>query len=211
MPSNINNERHLKMSLIDPDKLVKVNELKEVSNPVAFIRKGVPTPDGLWSNEIFGITQYQRANTFAYIDLYEEFINPLIYKTWCKIDSEIKNCVHGIKNYKINDHGQLEEDENGSNGIQFLKKNMSKYKFRHTDSNKRDMNIDFIKSYIGKPEFFISKYIQNFWNNIINRTFTIPQIKTCTKSCVSSLNHCNTCFSYLLIYFIIALFLCLKP
>ena len=159
MPNNINNERHLKMSLIDPDKLVKVNDLKEVSNPVAFIRKGVPTPDGLWSNEIFGITQYQRANTFAYIDLHEEFINPLIYKTWCKIDSEIKNCVHGIKNYKINDHGQLEEDENGSNCIQFLKKNISKYKFRRTDSNKRDMNIDFVKSYIGKPEFFISKYI----------------------------------------------------
>ena len=78
-------ERHLKMQLIDPDRLVEVNELKEITNPVAFIRKGVPTPDGLWSNEIFGITQYQRANTFAYIDLGEEFINPLIYKLWCKI------------------------------------------------------------------------------------------------------------------------------
>ena len=152
-------ERHLKVELIDPDKLVKVNELKEVTNPVAFIRKGVPTPDGLWSNEIFGITQYQRANTFAYIDLVEEFINPLIYKLWCKIDPEIKNCVHGIRNYKINEHGQLEEDENGSNGIQFLKKNLSKYKFRRTESNKRDLNIDFIQKYIGKPEFFITKYI----------------------------------------------------
>ena len=152
-------ERHLKLDLIDPDKLVKVNDLKEVSNPVAFIRKGVPTSDGLWSNEIFGITQYQRANTFAYIDLGEEFINPLIYKLWCKLDSEIKNCVHGIKNYKINDHGQLEEDENGENGVAFLKKNITKYKFRRTDSNKRDMNIDFIQKYIGRPEFFISKYI----------------------------------------------------
>ena len=152
-------ERHLKMQLIDPDRLVEVNELKEITNPVAFIRKGVPTPDGLWSNEIFGITQYQRANTFAYIDLGEEFINPLIYKLWCKIDSEVKNCVHGIKNYKINDKGELEEDENGDNGVQFLKKNIKKYKFRRTESNKRDMNIDFIESYIGKPEFFISKYI----------------------------------------------------
>lgn len=152
-------ERHLKLDLIDPDRLVKVNDLKEISNPVAFIRKGVPTPDGLWSNEIFGITQYQRANTFAYIDLGEEFINPLIYKLWSKIDSEVKNCVHGIKNYIINDHGQLEENEDGENGIKFLKKNITKYKFRRTDSNKRDMNIDFIQRYIGKPEFFISKYI----------------------------------------------------
>ena len=152
-------ERHLKISLIDPDKLVKVNDLKEITNPVAFVRKGVPTSDGLWSNEIFGITQYQRANTFAYIDLGESFINPLIYKLWCKIDSNIKNCVHGIKNFKIDDKGQLVEDEDGETGISFLQKNISKYKFRRTDSSKRDMNIDFIQSYIGKPEFFITKYI----------------------------------------------------
>ena len=152
-------ENHLKVTLIDPDKLVKANDLKEVTNPVAFVRKGVPAPDGLWSNEIFGITQYQRANTFAYIDLGESFINPLIYKLWCKVDSEVKSCVHGLKTYKIDHHGALVEDENGFNGISFLKANISKYKFRRTDSNKRDMNIDFISSYIGKPEFFITKYI----------------------------------------------------
>lgn len=150
---------HLRIELIDPEKLVKVNELKEITNPVAFIRKGVPTPDGLWSNEIFGITQYQRANTFAYIDLFEEFINPLIYKTWCRIDPEIKNCVHGIKNYVLGSDGQLHEDENGENGIKFLKKILPDYKFRRTDSNKRDNNIAFIKKYIGRPELFIKKYI----------------------------------------------------
>ena len=163
MEDNLTNsyrdERHLRVELIDPDKLVKANNLQEITNPVAFVRKGVPTSDGLWSNEIFGITQHQRATTFAYIDLHEEFINPLIYKLWCKTDSAIKDCVHGIRNYKIDEHGQLIEDENGENGIQFLKKNIQKYKFRRTDSNKRDMNIDFIQKYIGRPEFFITKYI----------------------------------------------------
>lgn len=152
-------EWHLRVDLIDPDKLVKVNDLKEITNPVAFVRRGVPTSDGLWSNEIFGITQYQRANTFAYIDLHEEFINPLIYKLWCKVDPDVKLCVHGVKNYIINSNGQLQEDENGDNGIQFLKKHIKEYKFRRTESNKRDMNIDFIQKYIGKPEFFISKMI----------------------------------------------------
>ena len=57
---------HLRAELLDPDKLVKVNDLKEVINPVFFIRNSVPTPDGLLSNEIFGITKYDRANTFAY-------------------------------------------------------------------------------------------------------------------------------------------------
>lgn len=152
-------ERHLRVDLIDPDKLVKVNDLKEITNPVAFVRRGVPTSDGLWSNEIFGITQYQRANTFAYIDLHEEFINPLIYKLWCKVDPDVKLCVHGVKNYIINANGELQENENGENGIQFLKKHIKEYKFRRTESNKRDMNIDFIQKYIGQPEFFISKMI----------------------------------------------------
>ena len=94
---------HLRVNLIDPEKLVKVNDLKEDTNPVFFIRNSVPTPDGLLSNEIFGITKYDRANTFAYIDLGDTFINPLIYKMWTKIDSNIKLCVHGINRFVIND------------------------------------------------------------------------------------------------------------
>lgn len=151
---------HLRVELIDPEKLVKVNDLKEVTNPVFFVRNSVPTPDGLLSNEIFGITKYDRANTFAYIDLYETFINPLIYKMWCKVDSNIKACVHGTKNFIINSNGELEEDmENGSNGISFLKKNIDKIKIRRTASKQRDMRAQFIESYLGKPEMFISKFI----------------------------------------------------
>lgn len=150
---------HLKMDLIDPDRLVKENELKEITNPVFFIRNSVPTPDGLLSNEIFGITKYDRANTFAYVDLHEYFLNPLIYKTWCKIDSNIKPCVHGIKNYIINSKGELEESEEGENGIAFLKKNISKIHFRRTTSRQRDMRVDFVKKYIDRPEIFIRKLI----------------------------------------------------
>ena len=40
--SETNTGNHLKVSLIDPDKLVSVNELKEVSNPVSFIRNAIP-------------------------------------------------------------------------------------------------------------------------------------------------------------------------
>ena len=90
-----NTGKHLRVSLIDPDRLVEVNDLKEVTNPVFFIRNSIPTPDGLLSNDIFGITKYDRANTFAYIDLHETFLNPLIYKMWCKLDSSIKHCIHG--------------------------------------------------------------------------------------------------------------------
>lgn len=153
------NGNHLKVKLIDPDKLVEVNDLKEVTNPVFFSRNSVPTPDGLLSNDIFGITKYDRANTFAYIDLYERFLNPLIYKTWCKIDSNIKPCIHGIKKFIINSKGQLEENENGETGIEFLRKNIKNIKIRRTESRQRDMRATFIEKYIGKPEMFINKFI----------------------------------------------------
>lgn len=152
-------KEHLKVDLIDPDRLVKVNDLKEVTNPVFFVRNSVPTPDGLFSNEIFGITKYDRANTFAYIDLYERFIDPLIYKMWCKVDSNIKACVHGTKYFIVNDKGELEENEDGETGIAFLIKNIEKLKIKRTGSRQRDMRVQFIEKYIGRPEFFISKFI----------------------------------------------------
>lgn len=157
--SETNNRNHLRVSLIDPDKLVEVNDLKEVSNPVSFIRNAIPTPDGLFSNEIFGISKYDRANTFAYIDLHDTFINPLIYKNWCKVDSNIKACVHGTKSFIIDEHGQLVEDFDGDTGIAFLKENCHKIKLKRTNSSQRDMRVSFIEKYMGTPEMFITKFI----------------------------------------------------
>lgn len=157
--SENNTGNHLRVSLIDPDKLVSVNELKEVSNPVSFIRNAIPTPDGLFSNEIFGISKYDRANTFAYIDLHDTFINPLIYKNWCKVDSNIKACVHGTKNFIIDEHGQLVEDFDGDTGIAFLKENCHRIKLKRTNSSQRDMRVSFIEKYMGTPEMFITKFI----------------------------------------------------
>ena len=159
MEDNVFNSSHLKVNLIDPDRLVKVNELKEVTNPVFFVRNSVPTSDGLLSNEIFGITKYDRANTFAYIDLHETFINPLIYKEWCKIDSNIKSCVHGLKYFVINSKGELEENEEGETGISFLIKNIEKIKFKRTVSMQRDMTVKFLEKYKGTSEMFIKKMI----------------------------------------------------
>lgn len=150
---------HLRVELIDPDKLVKVNDLKEITNPVFFVRNSVPTSDGLLSNEIFGITKYDRSNTFAYIDLGEYFINPLIYKMWCKVDSNIKACVHGTNTFIINTKGELEVDPNGGKGIDFIRKNIDKFKIKRTSSRQRDMRVSFIERHMNSPAMFINKYI----------------------------------------------------
>jgi hypothetical protein len=137
-------ERHFKIEPLDPAKLIKINDLKEIKNPVFFDRNNSPTSDGLLSNDIFGITKDDRAGTFAYIDLQEYFINPIYYKIWSRMDSKVVEIVHGTKKFSIDKDGYFVEDENGKNGIKFLKDNIDIIKFKSTDSLKRDINIEFL-------------------------------------------------------------------
>ena len=153
MPEN----KHLEVSLLDPDKLVKENNLQEITNPVFFSRPGVPTSDGLLSNEIFGITKDERANTFAYIDLSEWFIHPLCYKAWVGMDRKIREVVHGTNTFIVNDHGEIVQDDNGSNGVDFLRKNLDKIKFKSTNSDRRDRRIKFLEE--NRHLLFIRKEI----------------------------------------------------
>lgn len=150
---------HLKVELLDPERLVKVNNLKEISNPLTFSKNAIPTPDGLLSYDIFGITKDERANTYAYIDLHEYFLNPLVYKVWGKMDSNIRDCIHGTKTFIIDSKGHLKEDPDGDNGIEFLRKNIKNIKITRTSSTKRDMNVDFIEKSMKTDAFFIRKYI----------------------------------------------------
>ena len=143
--------------LLDVDELVKKNDIKEITNPIFFNSNKQPTSDGLLSNEIFGITKEERANTFAYIDLSRPFLHPLAYKIWSKLDSNIKEIVHGTNTFKINSAGEIVEDPSGENGIEFLKKNIDKIKIKSTDSSKRDRNIEFLKQ--SKKTMFITKLL----------------------------------------------------
>ena len=151
------NEKHLKMELLDIEDFVKKNDVEEITDPIFFIKDGVPSPKGLLSNEIFGITKEERSNIFGYIDLGDWFITPLAYKTWSSMDSRISNIVHGTKKYIVNDQGELEESENGKCGVKFLKDNFNKIKIKSSDSRKRDVKIQFLQ-YAG-TSIFIKKYL----------------------------------------------------
>ena len=149
--------QRLKLEILDVDKFVKVNGCKEITNPVFYNRDNIPTEDGLLSNIIFGITQQDRAGIFAYINLHGWYIDPSCYKAWCRIDSNIKRVVHKDGRFSINGKGEIVEDENGSNGVDFLRKNIDKIKFRSTESIKRDLKIQFLEK--NRNKMFINKYI----------------------------------------------------
>ena len=149
---------NFKLDILDPERFIKTNDVQEVTNPVYFVRKGVPTDDGLLSNTIFGITTEERANKYAYIDLTEWFLHPLIYKLWVRMDNRIREIVHGTKKFSINSAGDfIEDEENGSNGVKFLKDNIDKIKIKRSESHTRDTNIKFIMD--NKDKIFIKKWI----------------------------------------------------
>lgn len=139
--------KHLEVEILDPDKLIKVNNLKEITNPVFFKRDNIPTDDGLLSNIVFGITKYDRANTFAYINLNEYFINPLIYKKMISLNRKIKDIINGTNMFKITSDGEIVEDPNGETGLKWFMENYDRVKFKSTDSNRRDKNILFLKKH----------------------------------------------------------------
>lgn len=148
---------NLQVSLLDVDDFVKKNNLVEITNPVIFDASSNPTSDGLLSNTIFGITKESRASTFAYISLKKKFLQPLVYRIWSKVDSKIKSVIHGIGTYSVDKSGNIVEDPKGDNGIDFLRKNLDKIKFRETDSIKRERYIKFLND--NRKNFFTDKLI----------------------------------------------------
>lgn len=144
------------MEVLDPDKFIKVNNLEEVNDPV-FFNGPTPSPKGLLSNEIFGITKTERNGIFAYINLNGKFINPVLYKSLKRLNRKIEKVVHGTENFKINSAGELIEDENGDTGIDWLYKNFDKIKFKVTDSFATKQRIKFIKQ--ERAKLWIDKFI----------------------------------------------------
>lgn len=150
--------RHLKFDILDIEKLIKVNELKEITTPRLYSNTNMHDEDGLLSDKIFGITQEDRSGTFAYIDLGGWFIDPSCYKCWIRLNRFIKPIVHKESKYRIDEKGDIVEDPNGENGIEFLRKNINKIRFTNKEnpSIKRDLKVKYLER--NRKKMFISKY-----------------------------------------------------
>lgn len=146
----------LTMEILDIDKFVKVNDCKEIYDPV-FFNGPTPSEHGLLSNEIFGITKTERAGIFAYIYLGGVFIQPLVYKTLCKLNSKIPEIINGTDTFRIDDNGEIVQDPNGNTGIVWFKKVFNSIKFKETESRARKLRIKFIQDV--KNKMWIDKFI----------------------------------------------------
>ena len=153
----------MKLELFDVDEFVELNKLKEVTSPVIFERGGIPNPDGLISNEIFGVNTKSRKETFAYIDLGNHFFHPHIYKVLRRIFRNIDKIVSGEEYYSISENGNLVKDPNGDTGIEWLYENWNKIKWNGNGGmsteranliNKTKKDMIFITKQIVIPAFY---------------------------------------------------------
>jgi len=149
-------ERKFHIEQLDQPKLIKNNDLPKVTNPVMFSGPNGPTPDGLLSNELFGITRDERSGIYGWIDLNESFINPYFYKIWLRIDKNLRSCIYETQNFIINKDGYLEPSENGHTGLKFIIKNIDSIKFKNT---KKDNFLKALNNAKNEKHLFTNKFV----------------------------------------------------
>ena len=147
----------MKIDLFDVDEFVDINGLEEISSPVLFERGGIPNPNGLISNEIFGVSIKSRRETFGYINLVKHFFHPHIYKVLRRVFRNVDKILNGEVYYSIDKSGHLVKDPAGETGLDFLYNNWEKIKWDGNGGMSSERANLISKS--KKNEVFMSKQI----------------------------------------------------
>lgn len=150
----------MKLDSLDIDKFVTLHACKEVSNPIFFVGGNVPTPDGLFSHEIFGRPgSKERKTIFAYINLKKKFVHPVFYKMFISMDKKVSEILSGTNFFVLTEDGKLKEDkENGKTGVTFFYQIFDKLKFENTGTFRRSNYISLLKK-LKKDDIFIDKFL----------------------------------------------------
>lgn len=151
----------MKVNLFNIDKMIRVNDIKKVTDPVTLEKGNIPTSKGILSMDIFGRNQKDRKEIFGHIDLKEKFIHPLVYKTLIKLDRKFESLISGKKYYSLDTNGFLIEtsqENGGRTGLEYLYSIFDKINFKKNDSNSRQEKLDFIES-LSKDEIFCDKFL----------------------------------------------------
>lgn len=148
----------MKVWLLDTETFVKVNGLQPITNPIMFDKGNIPTPDGLFSTEIFGVSTRDRKETWAYIDMSIPFLAPKVYMSLKRLNRNFESVVYGSKKYIIDKNGVLVQDDNGGTGLKWLYDNWDKIKFERNDSTSRNHRVDMLNNN-KKDILFLKKWV----------------------------------------------------
>ena len=149
----------MKINILDLPKLISINKMEEVTSPRLFSNKMVYDPDGILSNDIFGISKDDRRSTFAYVKLHQHFIHPHIYANVLKpMYRNIIYLLSGQKYFSVK-NGILVEDEKGWTGIVNLYDHWDEINWKETVKKSSNVTDKRLLSDLTKDKIFIDKMI----------------------------------------------------
>lgn len=142
------------------DKMIKINQLEnsEVTNPNMFKKGFVPTDDGIMSETIFGITEYDKRSMWGWIDLNGNYLHPLTYRAIASVNRKMVSLINGTATFKFDKQsGTFVEDENGETGIEFLYKHYNQINWRNSASVMQQKKVEYLKR--DRSEVFVNKWL----------------------------------------------------
>jgi DNA-directed RNA polymerase beta' subunit len=147
----------MKITLLDVEEFSK--GLLPVTSMELRTKTGIPTPDGLFSEKIFGLegsTDREQAKNYSYINLNSYILHPAIFEILKRIERKIIKYLSTEESFSVTPSGELIDDPDGVTGITEFLKVFPKIKFRGGTAI-RDSLIKFIKDMYTKKKFFINK------------------------------------------------------
>lgn len=110
--------------------------------------------DGLFSTEIFGkVGSRDRMMRFSYIQLNCNILHPIIFNTIVNLKSFYGDIIKGTQ-YAVFDESTKEfiksTPDEGKTGYNFFMKYLNKLRFQHNASDKRDLKIELLNTFMEK-------------------------------------------------------------
>jgi len=154
------------------NKIIELNSLQDsqVTSPDMFKKGFVPNENGIMSERIFGITEYDKKSLWGWIDLKGNFLHPLTYRALSAVNRKLIGLVNGTKKFKFDKElGEFIPDEdNGDTGLEYFYKNYNKIKWRESDSVMQQKKLKYLKR--DRDKVFINKLfvLPKFYRDIDN-------------------------------------------
>jgi DNA-directed RNA polymerase beta' subunit len=164
----------MKIDMFNINKFIELNECPQITNPSGFNYDGTPTTDGLFSYELFGMSDSKRKTTFGYVDLNKPFIHPAIFTVMNTRMGNIKKILSGDKFAKVDKLGNIvyveEDDKSAETGVTFFYNNFDKIKWNarliekeeelgeESESLDKNTRLKLLRS-IKKDEMFVDKWL----------------------------------------------------
>ena len=157
----------MKLDLFNINDFITANHCPEVTNPIFWGYDGNPTPDGLFSYELFGYSDEERKNTFGYIDLKGNYIHPLVYVIMNTKMGSLGKILQGQK-YAVISNKKItvvpEDTQGAETGIKFIYDHFEEINWidfieeEEIDSIDKKTRLKFFKA-LKKDEFFVNKWL----------------------------------------------------